>query len=226
MLEHEGIMDFNGHFSAHLPSGRGLMINAADSVRSRIGARDFIDVDFDGRPFVDDRTPPMEFHLHSQIHLRRPDMHANVHTHPHCSTVLATLGKTWQPVTMQATVLGPAQVLKKTASMNSVTLDLEMAESLDGAKTVLMQRHDAETVAASVSDAFGLAIYLEENAYRQYMAPQIGTPQALSEAEYAVIDRNLSPPVLLQKSGRTTSAKTFQWVCEPVLTRSGQTLHP
>ena len=40
-LEREEIIDFNGHFSARLPDGRGLMINAADSVRSRTGARDF-----------------------------------------------------------------------------------------------------------------------------------------------------------------------------------------
>ena len=119
------------------------------------------------------------------------------------------MGQTWQPATMQATVLGPVPVLMKAASINSVVLDLEVAESLDGAKTVLMQHHDAETVAASVSDAFRLAIYLEENAYRQYMEPQIGTPQALSEEECAVIGRNLSPPVLLQKVWAYHVGKNF-----------------
>ena len=54
MLERKEIIDFNGHFSARLPDGRGLMINAADSVRSRIRAHDFIDIDieFDGRPLA------------------------------------------------------------------------------------------------------------------------------------------------------------------------------
>ena len=117
------------------------MINAADSVRSRIGAHEFIDIDIDRRPLADDRTPPMEFQLQSQIYLRRPDMHAIVHRHPRCSPMLTTLEQTWQPVTIRATVLSPVPVLNKTASINSVALDLEVAEFLDGAKAVLMRRH-------------------------------------------------------------------------------------
>ena len=209
MLEREEIIDFNGHFSARLPDGRGLMINAADSVRSRIGEHDFIDIDFDGRPLAGDRTPPMEFHLHSQIYLRRPDVHAIVHTHPRWSTVLTTVGQTWQPVTMQAAVLGPVPVFEKTASINSVALGLEVADFLGSAKAALMRRHGAVTVAASVSDAFVQAIYLEENAHRQYLALQIGTPQPLSEDECEVIGRNLSRAVLLQKVWDYHAGKHF-----------------
>lgn len=209
MLEREEIIDFNGHFSARLPDGRGLMINAADSVRSRIGEHDFIDIDFDGRTLAGDRTPPMEFHLHSQIYLRRPDVHAIVHIHPRWSTVLTTVGQAWQPVTMQAAVLGAVPVFEKTASINSAALGLELAEFLSGAKAALMRRHGAVTVAASVSDAFVQAIYLEENAHRQYLALQIGTPQPLNDEECAVIGRNLSRPALLQKAWAYYAAKHF-----------------
>ena len=149
-----------------------------------------------------------------------------MHTRPRWATVLTTVGQTWQPVTMQATVLGPAPVFKKTASINSVALGLEVAEFLDGAKAALMRHHGAVTGEASVSDAFARAIYLEENAHRQYLALQIGTPQPLSEDECAVIGRNPARPVILQKSGRTTSANVFQRVFEPAWPRSGQTLHP
>lgn len=65
------------------------------------------------------------------------------------------------------------------------------------------------TVAASVPDAFGLAISLEENAHRQYLGPQIGTPQALSKEECAVIGRKLSPPVLLKKVWAHHVSKNF-----------------
>ena len=209
MLEREEIIDFNGHFSARLPDGRGLMINAADSVRSRIGEHDFIDIDFDGRPLAGDRSPPMEFHLHAQIYLRRLDVHAIVHFHPCWSTVLTTVGQTWQPVTMQAAVLGAVPIFEKTASINSAALGLEVAELLDGAKAALLRRHGALTVAASVRDAFVQAIYLEENAHRQYLALQIGTPQPLNDDECAVIGRNLSRPALLQKVWDYHAAKHF-----------------
>jgi len=72
-----------------------------------------------------------------------------------------------------------------------------------------MRRHGAVTVATSVSDAFVQAIYLEENAHRQYLALQIGTPQPLNDDECAVIGRNLSRPALLQKVWDYYAAKHF-----------------
>ncbi len=203
MLERQEIIDFNGHFSARLDDGRGLLINAADSVRSRIGEADFIEIDFEGRPLASVasgvRTPPMEFHLHAQIYLARPDVHAVVHTHPRWSTVLTTAGHAWLPVTMQAAVLGPVRTFEKTASINSATLGAEVATLLGPAKAALMHRHGAVSVAASVLEAFVQAVYLEENAHRQYLALQIGLPQALTDDECASIGRNLSRPALLQK---------------------------
>lgn len=199
MLEREGIIDFNGHFSARLPDGRGLLINAADSVRSRIQEPDFIAVGFDGRPLDGDRTPPMEFHLHAQVYLARPDVQAVVHTHPRWSTVLTTVGQSWQPVTMQAAVLGAVGTFGKTASINTEALGQEVAQFLGGAKAALMHRHGAVSVAASVQDAFVQAVYLEENAHRQYLALQIGTPQVLDAEECALIGRNLARPALLRK---------------------------
>lgn len=211
MLERQGIIDFNGHFSARLPDGRpGLLINAADSVRSAIRPEDFIAIDFEGRQLEGDRTPPMEFHLHAQVYLRRPDVHAVVHTHPRWSTVLTMVGLEWQPVTMQAAVVGPVRTFEKTASINSVPLGQELAQFLGGAKTALMRRHGAVSVAASVTDAFVQAVYLEENAHRQYLAHQIGTPEPLSADECATIGRNLSRPALLQKVWDYHAAKAAQ----------------
>ena len=199
MLEREEIIDFNGHFSARLNDGTGLLINAGDSVRSRIRPDDFIAIGFDGKPLHGERTPPMEFHLHAQIYLARPDVHAVVHTHPRWSTVLTTAGHAWLPVTMQAAVLGSVATFPKTASITSAALGSEVAQFLGPAKAALMHRHGAVTVAASVQDAFVQAVYLEENAQRQHLALQIGTPQPLSAEEVAQIGRNLSRPVLLQK---------------------------
>ena len=181
MLEREGVIDFNGHFSARLPGGRGLLINAADSVRSLIASADFIEIDFDGRPLDGQRTPPMEFQLHAQIYLARPDVHAVVHMHPCWSTVLTTADHRWRPVTMQAAVLGAVRTFDKTASINTAALGIELAQFLGPDKAALMRRHGAVSVAASVLDAFVQAIYLEQNAHRQYLALQIGVPQPLSD---------------------------------------------
>jgi ribulose-5-phosphate 4-epimerase/fuculose-1-phosphate aldolase len=209
MLEREEIIDFNGHFSSRLPDGRGLLINAVDSVRSRIRLEDFIEIDFEGRPLSGTRSPPMEFHLHAQIYLRRADVQAIVHAHPRWSTVLTTAGHAWQPVTMQAAVLAAVPTFEETASINSAALGEALARCLGEGKAALMRRHGAVTVAGSVRDAFVQALYLEENAHRQYLALQIGTPQALSPAECATIGKNLSRSALLQKVWDYHVAKHF-----------------
>ena len=102
-------------------------------------------------------------------------------------------------VTMQAAVLGSVPMFEQTASINSAALGHALAQCLGERKAALMRRHGAVTVAASVRDAFVQAVYLEENAHRQYLALQIGTPQPLSDEECATIGRNLSRPALLQK---------------------------
>ena len=208
MLEREAIIDFNGHFSARCPAAEGadsaeqMLINAGDSVRSHIAPEDFVRIDFDGRPLDGARLPPMEFHLHAQIYRARPDVMAVVHTHPRWSTVLSTAGHAWQPVTMQAAVVcaqGPVATFPKTASINTAALGAEVASFLGAGKAALMHRHGAVSVAASIEVAFVQAVYLEDNAERQHQALQIGTPQALSDEECAVIGRNLSRPALLHK---------------------------
>jgi L-fuculose-phosphate aldolase len=209
MLEREEIIDFNGHFSSRLPDGRGLLINAVDSVRSRIRLDDFIEIDFEGRPLSGTRTPPMEFHLHAQIYLRRADVQAIVHAHPRWSTVLTTAGHAWQPVTMQAAVLASVPTFEETASINSAALGEALARCLGDRKAALMRRHGAVTVAGSVRDAFVQALYLEENAHRQYLALQIGTPQALTAQECQTIGKNLSRSALLQKVWDYHVAKHF-----------------
>ena len=199
MLEREEIIDFNGHFSARFEDGSGLLINAGDSVRSRIRPEDFIAIGFDGKTLQGERSPPMEFHLHAQIYLARPDVHAVVHTHPRWSTVLTTAGHAWLPVTMQAAVLGTVATFPKTASINSADLGADVATFLGAGKAALMHRHGAVSVAASIEVAFVQAVYLEDNAERQHQALQIGTPQPLSATECEAIGRNLSRPMLLKK---------------------------
>jgi L-fuculose-phosphate aldolase len=210
MLEREQVIDFNGHVSARLPDGRGLLINAADSVRSRITDADFIGIRFDGRLLDgDERLPPMEFHLHAQIYIARPDVQAVVHMHPRWSTVLTTADHHWAPVTMQAAVIGSVRTFAKTVSINTPALGAELAQFLGPDKAALMHRHGAVSVAASVLGAFVQAIYLEENAHRQYLALQIGVPQRLNDEECALIGRNLSRPMLLQKAWDYYAAKHF-----------------
>jgi len=199
MLEHAEIIDFNGHFSARIPGTERMLINSGKSVRSALRIDDFVSVDFDGKPLDGEPVPPMEFHIHSEIYRRRPDVQAVVHTHPVWSTLFSMCGKPLRPVIMQAALLGEIQSYERTASINQKSLGEEVAAALGEHRVVMLRSHGAVIAAEGVVETFALAVYLEETARRQYLAEQVGTPRDLAPEELEAARRNLWKPHLLRK---------------------------
>lgn len=199
MMERAEVIDFNGHMSCRLPGTAHILINSGKSVRSNLTGDDIIAIDLDGKPVEGDTVPPMEFHLHTEIYRRRPDVNAVAHTHPLWSTLFSMAGERVQPVTMQAAVMGPIQFFDKTASINQKSLGEELAAALGPHRVVMLKSHGAAVVGADIVEAFVMGIYLEETARRQYMARAIGTPYVLTPAEVETIGGNLRKPHLLKK---------------------------
>ncbi len=199
MLEGAEVIDFNGHMSCRLPGTDRILINSGKSVRSSLTAQDIIEIDLAGRPVGTDVVPPMEFHIHTEIYRRRPDVNAVAHTHPLWSTLFSMTGEAVQPVTMQAAVMGPIQLFPKTASINQKVLAEELAAVLGPHRVVMLKSHGAVVAGADIVEAFALGIYLEETARRQYLARALGTPYALSAAEVEAIGANLRKPHLFRK---------------------------
>lgn len=199
MMERAEVIDFNGHMSCRLPGTDHVLINSGKSVRSSLTADDIIEIDMDGKPVGTDVVPPMEFHIHTEIYRRRPDVNAVAHTHPVWSTLFSMAGVAVEPVTMQAAVMGPVQFFPKTASINQKPLAEELAQALGPHRVVMLKSHGAVVVGGDIIEAFVLAIYLEETARRQYLARALGTPQALSAAQVETIGTNLRKPNLLKK---------------------------
>jgi ribulose-5-phosphate 4-epimerase/fuculose-1-phosphate aldolase len=200
MMERAEVIDFNGHMSCRLPGSANILINSGRSVRSNLSADDIIEIDLDGQPAASGETaPPMEFHLHSAIYRRRPDVNAVAHTHPVWSTLFSSVGEPVRPVTMQAAVMGPVQVFARTASINNRPLAEELAQALGPHRVAMLRSHGAVTAGADIVEAFVLAIYLEETARRQYLARAIGNPYCLTPEEVETIGANLRRPHLLKK---------------------------
>jgi L-ribulose-5-phosphate 4-epimerase len=199
MMERAEVIDFNGHMSCRLPGTDHVLINSGKSVRSALTAADIIAIDMEGKPVAGDVVPPMEFHIHTEIYRRRPDVNAVAHTHPVWSTLFSMTGQKVEPVTMQAAVMGPVQTFARTASINQKALAEELAAALGPHRVVMLKSHGAVVVGADIVEAFVLGIYLEETARRQYLARALGTPYTLSAAEVETIGANLRRPHLLKK---------------------------
>jgi len=199
MLERAEIIDFNGHFSARIPGTGRVLINSGKSVRSALTASDFVTIDLDGKLLEGDAVPPMEFHIHTEVYRRRPDVGAVVHTHPLWSTLFSMTGTVIRPVIMQASLLGEIRQFAKTASINQKTLGEEVAEALGPHRVILLKSHGAVIAAEGIVECFALAVYLEETARRQYLAQQLGAATDLLAEEIEGARRNLWKPQLLRK---------------------------
>ena len=82
-----------------------------------------------------------------------------------------------------------------------------LAATLGKRPAALMKSHGAVAVGKDIVEAFVLANYLEENAYRQYMAMQIGKPYEFSAEEQALCREKLWTPSLFQRTWDHHKAK-------------------
>jgi ribulose-5-phosphate 4-epimerase/fuculose-1-phosphate aldolase len=192
-------IDYSGHCSLRRDDA-SFYINAGSSVRASLTAADIVAIDFDGGLIQGTERPPLEYPLHAEIYRARPDVLAVVHTHPRWSTLLSMVGEPVRPVFPQGALLGDLPVLESPLSINTPEMGRRVAATLGSAPAALLKSHGAVIVGRSILEAFALAIYLEENACRQYHALQIGTPYVLSEDEQAACRARLASPALFQKA--------------------------
>lgn len=199
MLERSGIIDYNGHASIRAGEGR-MYINIGSCQRSRLTQEDICTIDFTGEVLEGRGKPPLEFHLHAGIYKARPEVQAIVHAHPKWSTFLSMTGHAYEPVYAQGSLVHPLPLLDTPRSINNPEMAERLAATLGERPAAMMKAHGAVAVGKSIVEAFVLANYLEENAYRQYMAMQIGEPYVLTEEEVAAARQKLWTESLFKRT--------------------------
>lgn len=199
MLEKAEIIDFNGHCSIRVGQDR-ILINQGNCQRSKLTVEDIVTIDMEGNLIEGKAKPPLEFHLHTGLYRARQDISAVVHAHPKWSTYLTMTGHAYKPVFAQGVLPGEAPVLDTPASINTREMADALAGVLGNRASVLMKSHGAATVGKSIVEAFVLAVYLEENAYRQYMAMQIGEPYVFDAQEQQAAVEKLWTASLFQRT--------------------------
>jgi L-fuculose-phosphate aldolase len=199
MLERSDIIDYNGHASIRAGENR-LLINIGSCQRASLTVADICTIDFEGNVIEGSGKPPLEFHLHVGVYRARPDVKAVVHAHPKWSTFLTMVGQGYQPVYAQGSLVYPMPILDSPNSINNPAMAKRLADTLGDRPAAMMKSHGAVTVGKSIVEAFVLANYLEENAYRQYMALQIGKPYSFTPEEVAACREKLWTESLFKRT--------------------------
>jgi len=199
LLTHAGAIDHSGHGSLRRDA-RSFLINSGASVRASVSDADLVAIDLDGQLIAGTARPPLEFPIHAEIYRARPDVGAILHTHPRWSTLLTMVGQPYRPVFGQGALLGEVPVFDSPLSVNTAARGRELAQALGAGHAVLLKSHGAVIVGADLLTCFALAMYLEENAARQYQALQIGEPYVLSGEEQAACRQRLWSAGLFEKA--------------------------
>jgi L-fuculose-phosphate aldolase len=190
MLEQADIIDYNGHCSIRLDDDR-ILINTGSCQRSCLTVDDICMIDIEANQIEGKSNAPLERHLHCGIYRARTDVRAVVHAHPKWSTFLTMVGQTYKPVYAQGTLVYPVPLLDTPNSINNRAIADQLAATLGERPAAMMKSHGAVAVGKDIVEAFVLANYMEENAYRQYMALQIGKPYVFTEEEIALCREKL-----------------------------------
>ena len=199
MLARAEIVDHSGHGSARRDAA-SFYINSGASTRSALSTHDIVTIDLDGNLLDGSARPPLEFHIHSEIYRVRPEVQSVMHTHPRWSTFLTMVGQPYETVYAQGALLGDIPLIDSPLSVNTKPMGEKVASTLGSGPAVLLKSHGAIVVGSDIVECFALAAYLEENAYRQYMAMQVGAPYVFSGAERLAFRERLWTPGLFRKT--------------------------
>lgn len=199
MLEMMKHIDFNGHVSVRIPKKDWILINSATASRRSLTEEDIIAIDLQGNVMEGNRRPPNEYPLHTQIYKRRKDIQAIAHTHPQWSTLFTITQTPLRPVIIQGATLGQIQVFQKSHSISNFEIADELAEKLGEYTIVLLKAHGAVITGETIIETFVRSVFLEENAYRQYMASHLGYAHSLDKEEIETMIPFLWRPQNVQK---------------------------
>ena len=110
------------------------------------------------------------------------------------------VGVPYKPVYGQGALLGDIPMMVSPLSINTEARGEQLATVLGRGPAVLIKSHGAVVVGADIVECFALAVYLEENASRQFMAMQIGEPYVFSDEEQQACRANLWSASLFRKA--------------------------
>ncbi len=192
MLVNEGVMDAFGHVSLRSPDDPGRYLMSRACAPNLITPGDILAYTLDSDP-VQPATAPLfaERVIHGEIYKARPDVMAIVHCHPTPLLPYCISSTPLVPVFLMGATIGPqVPFWDQQDEFGDTTLLVvkpeegqSLARALGPNTVVLMKRHGATVVGASLPDLVFRAVYACRNAEAQSAAHALGAVAALTPGE-------------------------------------------
>ena len=182
-------LNHNASGNASVRVGDQLLVTPSGIPSADLTDDDLVLLDLDGRPARDgQRTATSEWHLHTLLARRRPDVSAVVHTHSPEATAASALAEVLPVVHYVVARFGSGGLRRAPyATYGTEELAVNVADTLNGdGDACLMANHGAIALGADLDAAVALALDVEWYCTVVRRARQQGTPTVLDGDE---IDR-------------------------------------
>src|SRR6202790_4529088 len=194
IVAHEGVLDGFGHVSIRHPADPGRYLLARSRSPELIEPSDILEFSLDSKLLTPTSDLPYgECVIHGCIYQLRPDVNAVCHHHsmailPFCVTGVALTPLIGLGATMGGTVpLGDSRDAFGDPPMVVTTAEqgLSLARALGSSAMVLMRRHGATVVGATLQETVFRSIFSHRNAELQLRAQALGEIEPLTPGEAA-----------------------------------------
>lgn len=190
ILELEGHGDMSmGHLSYRDPFGRGLWLKRGNLALSEVEADDFILIDFHGNVLEGQGLRHLEWPLHAEIMLARPDVNVVGHSHAHYATVIGATEDPLGPYNNHGVWFaehGVPRFAETSHIITTVELGKAVARQLGPAEAILLANHGVAFVGDDVVEATLAGIFLEKAARFQLDLVSSGLPRTVPDHDETV----------------------------------------
>lgn len=192
ILTKERLIGPFGHPSARAPGAdlAAILGHTRDHVSdlAATGADDVILIDLDGATADDDlgedRSPPGERFIHTELYRARPEVNAVVHAHPMGCIAFSIAGRPILPIWNLCTQFADGiAVYQSSVQIDTPELGRDLAAVLGGHSAVLLKGHGVVVTGGSIEEATVSAVNLERSARLQLMVEGIGQPREIPATE-------------------------------------------
>jgi ribulose-5-phosphate 4-epimerase/fuculose-1-phosphate aldolase len=195
IVAHEGVLDGFGHISVRHPSDPDRYLLARSRSPELIEPADVLEFDLDSKLLTPgDFLPYGECVIHGEIYKARPNVTAVCHHHSTAILPFCVTGARMRPMNGLGSVMGATvpfwdshdefgdTPMVLTTSKQGASL----AKALGAHWMVLMRRHGATVVGATVQETVFRSIHTHRNAELQLRAMALGEITALTRGEAAM----------------------------------------
>lgn len=178
----------DGNVSARVMGDR-MFITPAGSCLGEVRASDLLYADFSGNVLSGEGHPSSELPLHVTVYQQRSDVAAVIHAHPVAAVSCTTAGISLErPVVPEGVVLlGPIPTAPYATLSTQESADA-IRDLIRRHDAVMLDRHGAVTVGATLVDAFRNLEKLEYCARVVWMAAQMGEVRQLTPEQVAKLE--------------------------------------